>query len=124
MNQNFTELSSRKFGSWLALNRTPGQQVWFWFRADSPLNGDFMYYTYVLQSGRDKRFYIGSTENLERRLAEHSSGKCHTTLRFGELKLIFYECFLAKEDALRRERYFKTTKGKKALSLILRDSAS
>jgi len=82
-----------------------------------------MYYTYVLQSKKDKRFYIGFTENLERRLSEHLSGKCHTTARYSEFQLIFYECFLAKEDALRRERYFKTTKGKKALSLILRDSA-
>ena len=81
-----------------------------------------MYYTYALYSAEDKKFYIGYTENLKRRLAEHNSGKNHTTLRFSNINLIFYEAFLSKNDAMRRERYFKTTQGKKALKLILKES--
>ena len=83
-----------------------------------------MYYTYVLYSRRDSKFYIGFTENLKRRIEEHASGKSHTTSRLGEPKLIFYEAFAAKDDAVRRENYFKTAKGKKALRLIVRDSIS
>ncbi|MAG44459.1 hypothetical protein CL633_01050 [bacterium] len=37
------------------------------------------------------------------------------------LKLIFYEAYLNRKDALRREKYFKTTKGKVSLRLMLRE---
>ncbi|PIR43034.1 hypothetical protein COV24_04900, partial [candidate division WWE3 bacterium CG10_big_fil_rev_8_21_14_0_10_32_10] len=38
------------------------------------------------------------------------------------LKLIYYEAHLSKEDAKRREKYFKTTKGKATLHQIIRIS--
>ena len=82
-----------------------------------------MYYVYILRSIKSPlRLYIGHTENLERRLAEHRAGNCHSTVRMGGFRLIFYEAFVAKGDAQRREAYFKTTNGKKALRLIIRDS--
>jgi len=81
-----------------------------------------MYYTYVLFSKDENKFYIGYTINLERRIDEHKSGSVHTTYRFTEPRLIFYEAFVSQNDAERRERYFKTTKGRKALRLMLRDS--
>jgi predicted GIY-YIG superfamily endonuclease len=39
---------------------------------------------YILR-GRSGRYYIGATENLERRLVEHRRGSNHTTHRFGEM---------------------------------------
>lgn len=81
-----------------------------------------MFYTYVLWSKEDKKFYTGYSENLERRLQEHRKGHVHTTVRLKAPELIFYEAFVSKEDALRREEYFKTTKGKKILRLMLRAS--
>ena len=77
---------------------------------------------YVLYSKIAKKFYIGYTTDIERRFKEHIAGKTHTTCRFPDLNLMFYECFISKQDAMRRERYFKTTKGKKVLRLMLRDS--
>jgi len=81
-----------------------------------------MHYVYVLWSKADKKFYIGYTDNLKRRINEHNAGKVHTTVRFGNPQLIFFEAFLSRRDAQRREKYFKTTKGKKALWLMLRES--
>ena len=47
-----------------------------------------MAWVYILR-GSCGRYYIGSTENLDRRLAEHRRGKVHSTRRFGEpLELI------------------------------------
>ena len=66
--------------------------------------------------------YIGSTDNLKRRFREHSIGKIQSTKSRKPLKLIFYEAFSNKEDAIRRERYFKTTKGKTTLRIMLRES--
>ncbi|MFC1656510.1 GIY-YIG nuclease family protein [Patescibacteria group bacterium] len=80
-----------------------------------------MYYCYVLESKIDKNFYIGFTENLKQRLRDHNSGKNLSTQIRKPFNLIYYEAFLNKFDALRRERYFKTTKGKTSLKQILRE---
>lgn len=79
-----------------------------------------MYYIYVLLSDKDKKLYIGYTTNLRHRLKEHESGKTISTRYRRPLKLIFYEAYLNQEDALRRERYFKTTKGKITLKQMLK----
>ena len=62
------------------------------------------------------------SDDLKRRLKEHLAGKVWTTQRMLPVKLIFYEAFLAKGDAIRREKYFKTSKGKSSLKQIIRDS--
>ncbi len=77
------------------------------------------YYVYILLSLKDNHFYIGFTDNLERRLKEHEQGKNISTSKRLPIKLIFFEGHLFKEDALRRESYFKTTKGKTTLKQML-----
>jgi putative endonuclease len=81
-----------------------------------------MYYVYVLQSLKNARLYIGRTEDLKIRIGEHHAGKVWTTKRMLPMRLVFYESFLSKQDAVRRERYLKTTKGKSTLKMTLRDS--
>ena len=79
-----------------------------------------MYYVYLLKL-KNNQYYAGSTSNLERRLKSHKNGKNLSTQIRKPLELIYYEAFLNKFDALRRERYFKTTKGKTSLKQILRE---
>lgn len=79
------------------------------------------YFVYVLLSLKDKLFYFGYTNNIERRFLEHQLGKNFSTRYRTPLKLIFYEAYLNKGDALRRERYFKTTKGKVTIKQMLRE---
>jgi len=64
--------------------------------------------------------YIGYTTNLEKRIENHNAGGTTSTAPRRPLKLIFCEYYLSKEDAMRREKYFKTTAGKKGLKLMLR----
>jgi putative endonuclease len=78
------------------------------------------YYCYVLFSERDHKLYIGYSANLQRRIKEHLGGGVISTRNRRPLQLIYYEAFLSKEDAQRREQYLKTTAGKKGLKLILR----
>ncbi len=80
-----------------------------------------MHYTYILFLN-NKQLYAGETNDLKRRLKEHVTGKVASTKYRLPLQLAFYEAFYAKEDALRRERYFKTNKGKGTLQLMLRNS--
>jgi putative endonuclease len=81
-----------------------------------------MYYVYVLLSKKDAKFYIGYTENLERRLQEHRRGETKSTKGRRPLVFIYAEIHKSEQDAKRREGYFKTAKGKSTLRQMLRDS--
>ena len=80
-----------------------------------------MYFAYILLL-KNTNLYAGYTDNLKRRLSEHLAGKVKSTRNRRPLKLIYYEAFVSKEDARRREKYFKTTKGKSTLRLMLRET--
>jgi len=71
-----------------------------------------MFYTYILQSLKDGQFYAGFTENLKLRFEAHSKGRIESTRQRRPLKLIYYEACLRIDDAIRREKYFKTYHGK------------
>ena len=74
-----------------------------------------MFYTYVLQSGSDDKFYTGYTTDLKLRFDQHQKGRVESTKNRLPLKLVYYEACLSQEDALRRERYLKTYNGKRFL---------
>ena len=80
-----------------------------------------MYYAYILQSLKDKKLYIGFTSDLKRRLKEHKTGGSKSTKCRLPFKLLYYEAHTSKKDARRREKYFKTDKGKSTIRLMLRE---
>lgn len=78
------------------------------------------YCVYILFSKKDFELYVGYTSNLEARIKDHNYGGTRSTSYRGPLELIFCEFYLFKEDAKKRELYFKITMGKKAIKLMLR----
>ncbi|MCP3929768.1 MAG: GIY-YIG nuclease family protein, partial [Bacteroidetes bacterium] len=76
--------------------------------------------TYVLKSEKDGKNYTGCTSNLALRLQAHQEGKVKSTSYRRPLKLIYFEACLSQEDALRREKYFKTHYGKMFLKKRLK----
>ncbi|MGH9803708.1 MAG: GIY-YIG nuclease family protein [Candidatus Acidiferrales bacterium] len=74
-----------------------------------------MHYTYVLLSESAGRFYTGYSADLRKRLVEHQRGRVHWTAARLAVRLIYYEACLSQDDALRRERFFKSGKGKRYL---------
>lgn len=52
-------------------------------------------------------------QNLVGRIADHSEGLVSSTKNRVPLKLIYYEAYLNREDATHREKYLKTTYGKR-----------
>ena len=66
-----------------------------------------MYYVYLLQSEKDKRFYVGFTSDLKRRISEHNAAKVQSTKAFIPYRLIYFEGFRSKKDALNREKKLK-----------------
>ena len=71
-----------------------------------------MYYTYVLQSEKDGKFYSGFTENLKLRFEQHKKGLVKSARDRRPLKLVYYEACLDQTDATNREKYIKTYHGK------------
>jgi putative endonuclease len=78
------------------------------------------YYVYVLISIKDKKFYIGFTTNLNRRLKQHCNCQVKSTRHRKPLKLIHYECFINKQDAKAREVFFKSGFGRNQLRQALK----
>ena len=74
-----------------------------------------MYSVYLLQSMKDASWYIGYTSDLKKRLQAHQRGENASTSFRGELKLIYYEAYLHKMDAIGRERFLKSGSGRKFL---------
>ena len=70
------------------------------------------YYTYVLLSLQDGKHYIGYTHHLLLRMEQHENGEVPSTRARRPLKLIYFEACLSKEDAMKREKYFKTHYGR------------
>jgi len=80
------------------------------------------YCVYVLRSGRDGDLYTGYTENLERRVKEHQAGMSAATAPRRPLHLVLCEYYGNSADAKRREKYLKTSAGKRAIRLMLRET--
>ncbi|OGC13731.1 hypothetical protein A2290_07640 [candidate division WOR-1 bacterium RIFOXYB2_FULL_36_35] len=66
-----------------------------------------MFYVYVLKSLKDNNLYIGSTNNLERRIKEHNDGKSISKKSRIPFELIYYEAYKAESDARKREHNLK-----------------
>jgi len=80
-----------------------------------------MHYVYVLRSLSDDKLYAGATGNLKKRVDEHNKGQEPATRDRVPFELIYYEACQSKYDALRREKYLKTTYGKIYLKNRLKD---
>ena len=78
-----------------------------------------MYYVYILSLNNGK-IYTGSSGNLKTRLSEHLENKVVST-KNRPPELIHYEVYKLKSDAQRREKFLKTTEGKRLLRQQIRD---
>ena len=81
-----------------------------------------MWYIYFLKSSiRNNWIYVGSTNDIQRRLAEHNSGSVRSTKAFAPYKIIYTEIFTNEGEARKREDYFKFWKGRIEKKEILKN---
>jgi putative endonuclease len=80
-----------------------------------------MYYVYVLRSKKDRKFYVGYTADLRKRMEQHSDGVVGSTKNRRPLELIYYEGCVKQQDALHREKYLKTAYGKRYIRNRLKE---
>jgi putative endonuclease len=78
-----------------------------------------MYYAYVLRSIPFGNLYKGFCSDLNNRLAEHNSGKTKSNKHFAPWKIAYFESFSSIQEAIAREKYFKTSAGRKFLKKAL-----
>lgn len=81
---------------------------------------NMFFWVYVLESLKDWNNYTGYTNNLKRRLEEHKRGYNFSTKFRLPFKTIYLEACLNKEDAIQREKYLKSTVGRRYLALRLK----
>jgi putative endonuclease len=74
-----------------------------------------MWFVYILKSTTSDFIYIGSTNNLERRLTEHNEGKSQSTKAFAPFEIEAYVAVKTESKARELEKYFKTGSGKAVL---------
>jgi putative endonuclease len=95
----------------------PGSQI----ALGSPglFNSRLMYYVYVLKSQVDGSLYKGYTKNLQNRIKEHNQGKSTYTASRKPWEIVYVEEYSTSTEAIKRERYLKSSAGRRFLKKIL-----
>ena len=76
------------------------------------------YWVYVLRSKALSRRYVGSTDDLGARLARHEAGLVFATAPYRPWVLVHSETFGTRSEAMRRERFLKTGRGREFLKKL------
>jgi putative endonuclease len=78
-----------------------------------------MYYAYVLKSVNFDFYYKGHCQNIEERLVQHNSGMTSSIKKYILFKVVYFEEFESREEAAKREKYFKSAAGRRFLKTKL-----
>jgi putative endonuclease len=76
-----------------------------------------MFFAYVIRSISTGYLYKGHCENLEERLTQHNSGMTESIRKYTPFELVYFEAFETREEAIVREKYFKSATGRRFLKL-------
>jgi putative endonuclease len=79
-----------------------------------------MFYVYAISSCVRNYIYVGLTDNVERRLAQHNKGENRSTKAYKPFKLILKETHETRIEARNREKYLKSGVGKEYLRSLLK----
>lgn len=78
-----------------------------------------MFYVYVIQNDLNGKYYIGSTRDINKRLADHNYGRTKSTKNRGTWKLIYKEEYITNTEARKRENKIKSYKGGNAFKQLI-----
>ena len=76
-------------------------------------------FVYILRSKIKEITYVGFTNNIERRLIEHNLGKTKFTRIYKPWEMVYKEEFNSEEEAIKREKYFKSAAGRRLIRNLL-----
>ena len=78
-----------------------------------------MYWVYILRSDTVNRYYIGQTEDIERRIFHHRSGREKYTKIASDWQLVFSKEYKTRHEARNVERFIKKQKSKVFIEKII-----
>ena len=78
-----------------------------------------MFYAYVLQSIDHNFIYKGHCQDLNKRLSQHNSGMTQSIRPYIPFKIIYKEEFETEKEAIAREKYFKSSAGRRYLKKMI-----
>ena len=79
-----------------------------------------MFFVYVLYSETHESRYVGSTEDVARRLKQHNAGECRYTSGRKPWRIVYTEQFQSRSEAMKREKSLKSGQGRKELDQVLK----
>lgn len=77
------------------------------------------HFVYILQSEENDRYYVGRSQNPERRLEHHNTTSTGFTSRYRPWRLVFSQEFDSKEEAVKAEKLVKSWKSKKMTRYVV-----
>ena len=81
-----------------------------------------MYYTYIIQSQKNGRFYIGSCQDIDKRIERHNAGATPSTKPGRPWQLVYSETYETNSEALKREREIKSKKSRKYIEFLVQST--
>jgi putative endonuclease len=79
------------------------------------------YYVYILQSLKDFSFYVGQCDDLDCRMSKHVDGMSKYTSPKRPLRLVYFEVFDSRTEAIKREKEIKSKKSRKYIEGLIAD---
>jgi putative endonuclease len=80
------------------------------------------YYVYIIQSHKDGTYYVGSTQDIQARLARHNQGRSNYTRNRGPWKVVYFEEFSKRTHAVKQEQTIKNRKRRDYIESLVRAS--
>jgi len=78
-----------------------------------------MYFTYIIKSETDDSFYIGQCKNIQERIQRHNNGYSKSTKAKIPWKLVYYESYKTRAEAVKREIEIKKQKSRKYIEDLI-----
>jgi putative endonuclease len=80
---------------------------------------DEKFFVYILQSKKDFSFYIGQTNDLDARLSKHNDGLSKYSSSKMPWRLVYFEMFETRTEAIKRENEIKSKKSRKYIEVLI-----
>ena len=82
-------------------------------------NSNEQFYVYILQSLKDFSFYVGQCNDLDYRMSKHADGQSKYTASKRPLRLVYFEVYKTRNEAIAREREIKRKKSKQYIIWLI-----
>ncbi len=78
-----------------------------------------MFYLYILQSDLTGGFYIGQTQDIDKRLARHNANQCRSTRQKGPWRVVYIQSFSTRSKAMAAESHIKRMKSREYIEGLI-----